>query len=515
MDKHITNQELYSYLSNDHDDELNLRVSRHIAGCKECLERTKAVIYLKEHFEEEWDDLSLGSISKLNKELNSIDKEKSKWRKKIIPFGSSWSKIITAAAIFIIVIGVAYFKNTESTSSKYDKWKKVGVINSTKNLNEKVNSREFTNMLARLAGINDVKINENEKSKDKLRMSDATEAIAKTFSLSSDDKKSMIKDFNLNSELTYKKTLDIFNRFAGEVYSKDTKVNSIKGNLAINVSGKTLKNVNISGNLYLMQGIGSGEAVLSNVNVAGSVYILGGGQSTIIVENSNISNMIVNKADGKVRILAKGKTEIKNVKLESGAKLQNDSTSVDAFKDVTITAKLPENSEVKLDGKFDFINIDATKIKVVLEKGSIKEMILSKVSEKTEIQILKDSIIEKIDVNSSSRMDGAGSIDTININAKNVDVAAKAIIVNLSEEVKNIQSGVDQILKGKINGDTDTDLEKIIPNISKDNKENDSVKTLQPDIDLHKILKEKVLDINDSDLEKIIQDKTNIINGIK
>lgn len=50
----------------------------------------------------------------------------------------------------------------------------------------------------------------------------------------------------------------------------------IDGNLVINTSDVVLKSMTVKGNLYLTQGIGSGNVTLQNVTVTGMTVIQGG-----------------------------------------------------------------------------------------------------------------------------------------------------------------------------------------------------------------------------------------------
>ncbi len=513
MEKHISDQELYGYLSNNSSVESNIKVSRHIAGCTECFERIKAVMYLKENFNEEWEELSLSSIAKLNKELKSIEKEQRIQKNKIIFFEKHWIKMLAIASLFIIVIGLAEYQSTENKSNKYDKWKQVGVINSTKSLDNKVNSKEFRNMVTTLAGTKDIDMTRSEYHKDKLKVSDATDAISHTFSLSYDDKKKMLKDMNLNSELTCKRVLDIFDCFSGEIYSSNMNGKNIKGNLAIRLSGKTIKNISVSGNLYIMQGVGNGEVVLSNVNVTGSVYVLGGGESTIILEKSNISNMTVNKANGKIRVLSREGTRIQTVKLESGAKLENDNASSDSFGKITVSSELPANSEVKLNGNFSLINVDAAQIKVIVEKGIIKELYLSKSAEKTEIILLGDSIIEKMNVDTSTLIKGTGSIDTVNINVKNVVLSVKSKITNIPENVKatdTIQEVTNKNLEQTIPEEVkNANLEQVLPSEIKGTEVEKQIPKEVRDTTIEQLIPKEV---RDTTIEQLIQDEVKDTN---
>ena len=118
--------------------------------------------------------------------------------------------------------------------------------------------------------------------------------------------------------MVHKITADLVN-VAG-VYSQDTE-----GNLVVNTTGVELKDMTITGNLYLAEGIGEGEVKLNNVTVLGEIIVEGGSVNTIKVEGqSKVNNIIVDKA-GKnpVRVLFGNLVEVKGtITLKSNATIE-------------------------------------------------------------------------------------------------------------------------------------------------------------------------------------------------
>ena len=76
----------------------------------------------------------------------------------------------------------------------------------------------------------------------------------------------------------------------------------VNGNIMINTPGVTLKNLKVNGDLILGDGVGDGEVILDSVEVTGRMVVRGGGVNSIIIKgNSNVSNVVIARIDGKIQ----------------------------------------------------------------------------------------------------------------------------------------------------------------------------------------------------------------------
>ncbi|MBV1758124.1 MAG: S-layer homology domain-containing protein [Dethiosulfatibacter sp.] len=88
----------------------------------------------------------------------------------------------------------------------------------------------------------------------------------------------------------------------------------VDGNIMINVPDVTLKDVTVTGDLIIGDGVGDGDVTLDGVEVTGRLLIRGGGNDTIIIRgNSNIRNIIIARVDGIVRVYNETGEEIGEV----------------------------------------------------------------------------------------------------------------------------------------------------------------------------------------------------------
>ena len=203
-------------------------------------------------------------------------------------------------------------------------------------------------------------------------------------------------------------TADLVN-VAG-VYSQD-----IEGNLVVNTKGVELKDMTITGNLYLAEGIGEGEVKLTNVTVLGNVIVEGGSVNTIKVEGqSKLNNILVDKA-GKnpVRLLFGNLAQVNGtVTLQSTSTLEGNMLSL---KDVVIDGakevQLVEGMKIEnltINKTTELALVDGPTIQLVTinegapgtiirgrgKQGSIKKMIIkaNNVELKKGFKINKDNI---------------------------------------------------------------------------------------------------------------------------
>lgn len=153
-------------------------------------------------------------------------------------------------------------------------------------------------------------------------------------------------------------------------YERDTD-----GNLVVNTPDVTLKNMTITGDLYIAQGVGDGDVTLDNVTIEGSVHVNGGGDNTIIFNSVRVSGaLIVKKFDNKVRILATGNTSVSVTVLESGAMLVTRELSGGGFETVEISADVAAGQEIVLEGDFGKV-VNRSSEANIAATGSIGELV--------------------------------------------------------------------------------------------------------------------------------------------
>lgn len=197
------------------------------------------------------------------------------------------------------------------------------------------------------------------------------------------------------------------------IYGPETGSKTIQSDVTIHVSGVTLQNTIITGNLIISDGVAEGDATLNNVIVKGTTTINGGGINSIHLNNSTLETVIVNKPLGSVRIVAEGSSKITTTTVQSSAILEEDSTLKGVgFQTVNLAGSEAGASEVTLKGTLDKLNMDGQKIAVTIPSGTIQQVKVSDQALDNTINISATASIASLTLNAIMKVTGQGLIQT-------------------------------------------------------------------------------------------------------
>ncbi len=193
--------------------------------------------------------------------------------------------------------------------------------------------------------------------------------------------------------------------------------------LTVDKSGTTVENVTVK-NIHITDKVGSGEVTLKNVKVTGELLVEGGGQNSIIIENSDIKNLTVDKADGKVRILLKGSSSVGSTTLESGATLEQKDLKGDGFGDVEISKDANTKHTVIITADVDNLNVNA-KIKINVKSGTIGETVVLEKAAGVTVNLSKSVVVKSQTINAKAEFTGTGTIEKAYVNVNGVTFEQK------------------------------------------------------------------------------------------
>ena len=182
--------------------------------------------------------------------------------------------------------------------------------------------------------------------------------------------------FRPNDDLTRAQAVAMFDQLIAQLIHKPGAYSAdVQGNLVVNTPGVVLKNMSVAGDLYIAQGVGDGEVSLDNVKIKGSVFVYGGGENSVIFNNVDVRGaLVVNRYNGKVRILATGNTSVSLTVLESGAILVAKELTGGGFEKILIPENIVKGHEVVLDGNFNTV-INRSSLDSIRANGTIRELV--------------------------------------------------------------------------------------------------------------------------------------------
>ena len=156
--------------------------------------------------------------------------------------------------------------------------------------------------------------------------------------------------FRPTEAITRAETVAILDRALGKLVSAGESASGrVDGDVVIRGAGAKLSDMTINGDLIIAEGVGEGEVHLDGVTITGRTIVRGGGVNSIYMNNVRANGgVVVNKLDGRVRVVTSGNTTVSVTLLQSGAILVGD-----GFKTVEIPADIAKGQTVEIQGNIE------------------------------------------------------------------------------------------------------------------------------------------------------------------
>lgn len=214
-------------------------------------------------------------------------------------------------------------------------------------------------------------------------------------------------NFDPQGNITRGEAVTMFNNIVkGFYHQAGTYTENITGNVVVNTPETVLKDMSVTGDIFVTQGVADGNLTLENVK-APTVIVRGGGVNSVkITGNSEIGTVKVEKQDGDVRVVTDGTAKVSNVYIKDGSK----------------------NSV--LEGNMDKIQVDASNSTVRITNATVKELNVTKESAKVVLD--EKSIVDKLTIAETA----ANASVEINGTAKQVIVSAPNAILTTTKSAK-------------------------------------------------------------------------------
>lgn len=242
--------------------------------------------------------------------------------------------------------------------------------------------------------------------------------------------------FGSKSNITRAELVTILDNMVKGFYSAPGEYGgTVTGNAVIRAGGVTLKDVQISRDFYLMEGIGGDSATLDHVTVAQTTHIRGGGPSSIHVTGGDLGAVEMNSLTNTHLVLSADTKVTRITMLNSGTVTRGG---------ITVALNAAAGS-LTLGGTIDKAVLNADGSMTVTAGGIIYEIIPPEGGVKT-LTLSAGSVVRELNLNAPLHIAGAGQFDQINIHASGsvIDGGVKIKLENII-----VDQGITVTLDGK------------------------------------------------------------------
>ncbi|HWP79579.1 MAG TPA: S-layer homology domain-containing protein, partial [Candidatus Acidoferrum sp.] len=169
------------------------------------------------------------------------------------------------------------------------------------------------------------------------------------------------------SGITRAEVVTILNNAIGGLFTEGKEyTGDVTGMAVVSAPDAVLKDMTITGDLLIAQGVGQGDVTLDNVKVTGATVIRGGGTNSIhIVGASELGPIYIEKtADGEIRVVKADGSAVGVIYVDDG----DDAVILEgAFDDVTVNAEV----EVRINSGSTVSTLTVNAQATIENKGTV------------------------------------------------------------------------------------------------------------------------------------------------
>jgi uncharacterized repeat protein (TIGR02543 family) len=219
---------------------------------------------------------------------------------------------------------------------------------------------------------------------------------------------------NPKANITRAEFATVMDNLVKQYIDKSGEVTDVapSGNVLVRVSGVTLKNITVKGDLIIADGVGEGDVTLDSVKVEGRTVIRGGGENSIIIKgSSDLGKVIVCKVDGKVRISVEDGADVGFIHIDDGS------------------------DDVLVEGIIGTLEVAGDNITAIAIKAILMNAVIS--GDNSTIVLKTESTLKEGTVSGNSSgiiVDKGATADKITVSGSNVKVEGSGTVKNV--EVK-------------------------------------------------------------------------------
>ena len=253
--------------------------------------------------------------------------------------------------------------------------------------------------------------------------------------------------------ITRAETAQLFFNIIKQYFSLEgtyTAVNS--GNIMINTPGVTLKNLTVSGDLIVGDGVGDGEVILDNVKIDGILVVLGGVENSIIIRGaSSVSSVIVSRVDGAVSVKVQGDANVEVIYIDDGS------------------------DDVRIEGSVGTVEVAASGIAVTTEGATIENMRVTAAD--STVVVGEGSTVKTLEVAptaSNAAVEVTGTVTNISTSAAGTQVTGSGTVTEVKAQEGATDSKIETpgtkiVVDEGVTGVTGADGTEITPGSTSSN----------------------------------------------
>lgn len=176
----------------------------------------------------------------------------------------------------------------------------------------------------------------------------------------------------------------------------------VDGSAVISADNVTLKDMHITGDLIVAEGVGEGHVELDNVTVDGRLLVRGGGANSIVIKgDSKITQVIVARQEGKVRVAVEDSAQVSVVVVEEGT------------------------DNVKLEGTLGTVSIEGSGAAVEIA-GKVDTVDVTESADNTSVTVSKDATVSTLTTSAeNATLTVAGKVEAVTVTESAEGTAVK------------------------------------------------------------------------------------------
>lgn len=261
--------------------------------------------------------------------------------------------------------------------------------------------------------------------------------------------------FRPTAGMTRAEVVTILNNIFDKLYDENvTYISDSNGSAVINADDVTLKNLTVSGDLIVAQGVGDGHVVLDGVTVEGRLIVRGGGENSVIIRgDSKIGSVSIERIDGAVRVAVEGGASVSMISVADGSdtvtlqgnigSLNIDNNNADVVVNGTVDDLnvLGQNATVEINGSVETLAVEGTNADLTIG-GELTTVDIAAGASEASITIQRDgSVGTLITAAEKTTVTAQGDVTTVTVEETAADaeinIQSTSSVQNLTTSAQN------------------------------------------------------------------------------